>query len=177
MKNENENQMGGSRGATPPATPPPVFTSNSNGRQKSTRWKWIAGGCLGCGCLIAIIVGVLLAFGGLKLFQAVGAPAKVVEEHLVAIQEHDYAKAYSYLSQGLQSELDLNTFSQFIKERPQFYENIKEFKLGNVSIENNRANVKGKVFYTGGEKANVVASLVKEDTLWRIEKIEVEPKK
>lgn len=173
---ENEKQVGD---ATQPVPPPPPQSAPSvtpREGEKSNKWKWIVGGCIGCGCLIAIIVGALLAFGGLKLFQVVGAPAKAVEEHLLAVSQRDYAKAYSYLSQGLQSELDLKTFSDFIKERPQYYENIEKFKLTNVSIENNRANVEGKVVYESGEEAEVIVSLVKEGTLWRIEEIEVKPK-
>ncbi len=173
---ENEGHTPTSPGATPPTPPQPSTPVAPTEAKKGNKWKWIVGGCLGCGCLIAIIVGVLLAFGGLKLFQAVNAPAKVVEEHLMAVTEHDYAKAYTYLSQDLQSELDLETFSGFIKERPQFYENIKEFKMENVNIKDDRADVEGTVIYETGEKAPVVASLVKKDTLWRIEEIEVKPK-
>lgn len=156
----------------PTTTPPPAAAP----KKKSKKW-WILGGCAGCGCLILI---ALIAFffigGGFYLFSGLQAPAKAVDEHLQSVTKGDFAKAYTYLSQELQKEMDLTGFTEFVKTHPENYEGIEKFSTTSVNINNDQASIKGKVTYKDGSTAPVEATLVKEGNLWKIQSIWVKPK-
>lgn len=157
----------------PPATTPPTAPAP---KKKSKKW-WILGGCAGCGCLVLI---ALLAFlfigGGAALFSGLQAPVKVVDEYLQAATTGDFAKAYTYLSQDLQKEVDLSGFSEFVKTHPENYEGIDKATTSSVNINNNQADIRGKVIYKDGSSAPLEATLVKEGSFWKIRSITVKAK-
>jgi Domain of unknown function (DUF4864) len=45
-------------------------------------------------------------------------PAKVVHAQLEAISQHDYQKAYSYLSAGTKSRLPFESFQEMVQKNP-----------------------------------------------------------
>ncbi len=98
---------------------------------------------------------------------------KVVEEYLQAATSGDFAKAYTYLSQELQKEVDLSGFTEFVQTHPENYQGIDKINTSSVKINNNQASLEGKVIYKDGSSAPLEAALVKEGNLWKIRIITV----
>lgn len=154
----------------------PVETSRPQAanQRKSSRKKWILGGCLSCGCLITIVfLLALLVWGGVALFKGGAAPWKAVSSYLEAVKARDYAQAYIYLSNDLQKEMNLSEFISFIQTHPHEYEGIEKARLESLDISDNRAHVEGVIVYSNGKKASFEASLIKEDNVWRISGITI----
>ncbi len=158
-------------------TPPSVLETSSGqatSQQRSSRKKWILGGCLGCGCLVIIILlFTLFLWGGVALFKMGSAPWKAVSGYIEAIKARDYAQAYIYLSDDLQKEMSLSDFISFIQTHPDEYEGIEKAKLKSLNISDNRAQIEGVIIYSSGKEASFEASLVKEDNVWRISGITI----
>lgn len=158
---------------TPLATTPPPAPG---AKKKSKKW-WILGGCAGCGCLaLVVLLALFLISGGVALFGTLQAPVKAVEEYLQAATTGDFARAYTYLSQDLQKEVDLSSFTRFIQTHAESYGGIDKVKATSVNINNNQATVEGKVIYKDGSRAPLEAALVKEAELWKISTITVKAK-
>ena len=160
-----------------PASPTPPAPPTPPSEKKSSLWKWILGGCAGCGCLIAIGLIITFILGGTFIFQFTAEPKRAVIEHMEAIKKGDYAKAYIYLSSDLQEELSLTDFTNYIESHPNNYRGIREVKINSVNVNNNQAQVRGKVIYKDGEEAELKAFLIKEGSLWKISSITVSIRK
>ncbi len=161
----------------PEAPPASSLSPASTAPGKKSRKWWILGGCGGCGCLVLIaLLTFFLLGGGLSLFGSLHAPVKAVEEHLLAVTNGDFSRAYTYLSQELQKEIDLTSYTDFVKSHPENYEGIEKINASSVNIKGNEAQAEGKVIYKDGLTASFEATLIKEGNFWKIKSLWVKPK-
>ena len=71
--------------------------------------------------ILLIIAGVALLFVLLAgsivwfVFQMTAAPVRMAREHLEALNQNDYPRAYSHLSRSLQAELSLDNFTNLVR--------------------------------------------------------------
>ncbi len=143
-------------------------------QEGSSGKKWILGGCLGCGCLIIIVLlFTLFLWGGVALFKMGSAPWKAVSGYLEALKARDYAQAYIYLSNDLQKEMSLSDFISFIQTHSDEYEGIEKAKLKSLNISDNKALIEGVIIYLSDKRASFEASLIREDNVWRISGITI----
>jgi hypothetical protein len=95
-------------------------------------------------------------------------PAKVVHAQLEAISQHDYQKAYGYLSPGTQSRLSFELFQELVQKNPVVANNYTGEFLSR-KIENNVATFSGLVRTFNREKVPVTYILSKEGGRWVIQ--------
>jgi hypothetical protein len=110
--------------------------------------------------LIVIPCGLAWWFWGRTL-----EPAKVVHGQLEAISQHDYQKAYNYLSAGTQSRLPIESFQGWDRRTANNY--TGEFL--SRKIEDNVATFSDHVRTFNKEKMPVTYVLKKEGDRWVIE--------
>ena len=127
--------------------------------------------------LFLIIGGVALLFvllvagigGGIfwLVWKATAEPVRVTREHLDAINQEDYPRAYSLLSQSLKAELSLEDFTNHVRANPQTFKTT-DSTFSNRKIENDVCTLRGTVTSAEGGKTPVRVTLVKEGGEWRI---------
>jgi hypothetical protein len=98
-------------------------------------------------------------------------PAKVVHAQLEAIGNHDYEKAYSYLSAGLKSRVSLGQFQERIERNRIIASNYTSDFLDR-KFENNVLRLSGTVRALGGESTPARFVVVKEGGRWVIQEYE-----
>ena len=127
--------------------------------------------------IILIIAGVALLFvlliGGIGggifwlVWKATAEPVRVAREHLDAINQEDYPRAYSYLSASLKAELSLEDFANHVRQNPQVFK-TSDTTFSNRKIENDVCTLRGSVTSTEGGVTPIRVTLVKEGGEWRI---------
>ncbi len=95
-------------------------------------------------------------------------PAKVIHAQLEAISQHDYQKAYGYLSAGTQSRLSFELFQEIVQKNPVVANNYTGEFLSR-KIDNNVATFSGHVRTFNREKVPVTYVLKKEGDRWVIQ--------
>jgi hypothetical protein len=94
-------------------------------------------------------------------------PAKVVHAQLEAISQHDYQKAYGYLSAGTKSRLPFESFQEMVQKNPVVANNYTSEFLSR-KMEHNTAIFSGNVRSFNSEKVAVTYVLMKEGDRWVI---------
>jgi hypothetical protein len=95
-------------------------------------------------------------------------PAKVVHAQLEAISQHDYQKAYSYLSAGTKSRLPFESFQEMVQKNPVVANNYTSEFLSR-KMDHNTATFSGNVRSFNSEKVAVTYVLMKEGDRWVIQ--------
>lgn len=95
-------------------------------------------------------------------------PARVVHAQLEAISQHEYQKAYGYLSAAAQSRVPLESFQEMVQKNPVIANNYTGEFLSR-KIENNVATFSGHVRTFNREKVPVTYVLMKEGNRWVIQ--------
>src|SRR3972149_5367878 len=64
-----------------------------------------------------IVVGIAAAVGGIVwfVFKATAPPVEAVRAHLAAINQGDYARAYTYLHTSVQQQMSLEDFQGYVE--------------------------------------------------------------
>jgi len=127
--------------------------------------------------IVLILVGVGFAFillivvigGGVfwVVWEWTSEPVRVTREHLEALNQEDYPRAYGHLSSSLQAELSLEEFTDLVRQNPQVFK-TSDSTFSNRKIENDVCTLRGTVTSTQGGKTPVRITLVKEGGQWRI---------
>lgn len=111
--------------------------------------KFLIGIVIGIVILVIVAVSVVLMRGQTENYVADDTPAGVVHNYFLAIQREDYEKAYSYLSDEIKAKPDLNDF--ILAADNYGYRGEASLKIGETTIENNRAQVQVAITtYSGG---------------------------
>lgn len=95
-------------------------------------------------------------------------PAKVVHAQLEAISQHDYQKAYGYLSASTQSHLSFELFQEMVQKNRVVANNYTGEFLSR-KIKDNVATFSGHVRTFNREKVPVTYILKKEGDRWVIQ--------
>ena len=94
-------------------------------------------------------------------------PARVVHAQLEAIGQHDYQKAYGYLSEGTKSRLPFESFQEMVQKNPVVANNYTSEFLSRT-MDHNTATFSGNVRSFNSEKVTVTYVLMKEGDRWVI---------
>jgi len=95
-------------------------------------------------------------------------PAKVVHAQLEAIGQHDYQKAYGYLSADTKARLSFESFQEMVQKSPVVANNYTSEFLSRT-MDHNRATFSGNVRSFNSEKVAVTYVLMKEGDRWVIQ--------
>ncbi len=95
-------------------------------------------------------------------------PARVVHAQLEAISQHDYQKAYGYLSADTQSRLSLESFQEMVQKNSVVANNYTGEFLSR-KIDNDIATFSGHVRTFNKEKVPVTYVLKKDGDRWVIQ--------
>ncbi|MGH9789234.1 MAG: DUF4864 domain-containing protein [Candidatus Acidiferrales bacterium] len=123
---------------------------------------------VGVGLLFVIFIGAI--GGGIFWFvwEATAEPVRVTREHLDAINQEDYPRAYGLLSASLQAELSLDDFTEHVRQSPHIFK-TSDSTFSNRKIENDVCTLRGTLTSSiEGGKTPVRVTLVKEGGQWRI---------
>ena len=139
---------------TPQAPPPPP---------KRGWVKWVVLGCVGILIIIALI------FGGIfyGVTKATEGPEKAVREFLAAAAAGDYAAAHNYFSAPLKQVQPYEDFANAVRSQPQFFD-IATTSFTNRSIDQNGAQLSGKVTLKSGTEVPATFQLVRENDQWKL---------
>jgi len=120
----------------------------------------------GCGCLI--LIGVISVFFFGKFFTSMRGPSRVVHSQLRAINNGDFAQAYTLFSKQFKKDITQQRFRQdmepFVSLLP-----YKEENLSRTSVENNKAIVEGTLTGRDGAIIPVTYQLIQEGGNWKIQ--------
>ncbi len=122
------------------------------------------------GGVAGLFVVLIVAIGGgifWLFWEATSAPVRVTREHLDAINQEDYPRAYGLLSASLKAELSLEDFTNHVRANPQIFK-TSDSTFSSRNIENDVCTLRGTVTSTEGGKTPVRVTLVKEGGEWRI---------
>jgi len=122
---------------------------------------------IGAALLIIIFIGAI--GGGIfwLVWEATAEPVRVTRDHLDAINQEDYPRAYGHLSASLQAELSLEDFTNHVRANPQIFK-TSDSTFSNRKIENDVCTLRGTLTSADGGKTPVRITLVKEGEQWRI---------
>jgi hypothetical protein len=95
-------------------------------------------------------------------------PAKVVHAQLEAISQHNYQKAYSYLSGPTRSRLSLESFQELVNKNTVVSNNYTSEFLSR-KIDKNVATFSGHIRTFNSEKVAATFVLIKEGDQWVIQ--------
>lgn len=139
---------------TPQAPPPPP---------KRGWVKWVVLGCVG------IVIIVVLIFGGIfyGVSKATAGPEKAVREFLAAAAAGDHAAAHNYFSAPLKQVQPYEDFVNAVRSQPQFFD-IASTSFSNRSIDQNGAQLGGKVTLKSGTEVPATFQLVRENDQWKL---------
>ncbi len=113
--------------------------------------------------ILALIGGALWWFWGRTL-----EPGRVIHAHLEAIGKHDYAAAYTFLSEHAQARLTPDQFREAIQANHTVDNNYTSDFLDRT-MEPNKATFTGTVRALGGETTPATFILVKQPQGWAIQ--------
>jgi acyl-CoA thioesterase FadM len=93
---------------------------------------------------------------------------KVIEAQLQAINQHDYATAYGYLSTKTKAAMTAEDFQERVQKNI-IVTNRANTKFFSRSIDNDVATISGTIEALDNSKAEAFYTLVKEDNRWVIQ--------
>jgi len=149
-------------------TAPEISSSAHNPQRANAKKKealyW------GCGCVVlaAVIFIIAISFGGIYIFQIFRGPTDVIKAHYQAIEEKNYAKAYSYFSPSFQKKHSLDEYIQLVKQHPEMFQ-IKRSSFRSINIKNNQASIAAKLWTKKGDINFIQFSLQREKGEWKID--------
>jgi len=137
--------------------------------QKKSRKKWwIIGTVIVLFlCLAVTAVATLSGLGIYSFYKTVAAPVGPIKDHLAAVNDGDYEKAYSYCSNKFKKETSYDEFVQIVEGNPQIFKS-KKSSFGQIDIKNGIATVNGSITGKDGTVTPMVYQLVKEEGKWKI---------
>lgn len=95
-------------------------------------------------------------------------PARIVHAQLEAIGQHDYQKAYGYLSAGTKARLSFESFQEMVQKSPVVANNYTSEFLSR-KMDHNTATFSGNVRSFNSEKVAVTYVLMREGDRWVIQ--------
>ena len=95
-------------------------------------------------------------------------PAKVVHAQLEAIGQHDYQKAYGYLSAGTKARVSFESFQEMVQKSP-VVAIIYTSEFLSRKMDHNTATFSGNVRSFNSEKVAVTYVLMREGDRWVIQ--------
>lgn len=121
----------------------------------------------GVGLLFVLLVGGI--GGGIfwLVWKATAEPTRVAREHLEAINQGDYPRAYNQLSSALKADLSQERFTEVVTQNPQVFKTT-DITFSNRKIDNDVCTLRGTVTNPEGGKTPIRVTLVKEGGEWRI---------
>jgi hypothetical protein len=119
---------------------------------------------------LAVMVAVITMIA----FYATSGITGAARDQLDAIRANDYAKAYSYTTNEFQKATSLAQFTAFINAYPALKDN-KDSTFTSRSIENGTGTLSGTVEAKDGSVTPIIYQLIKENGMWKIQNIEVNP--
>ncbi len=162
-------------GAPPPAYPPPYVQPQPPQQKSSLRWLWITlgivGGVLVLGCGGCLLAGVL----GVGIFASVfSGPLTAVNGYYTAVQNQDYATAYSYLSidtlrsNGQSMTASESSYEQIATVLDNLHGKVTAYSVTNTDISGDTATITVQVTRARGGTYDVTLRLQKIGNDWKI---------
>lgn len=128
---------------------------------------------LGLGIFLgSIILFLFLLFGTASLLTS--GLKKPIQEQLAALQVEDYAKAYSFTTRDFQEVTTFETFKKYVDSYI-VLRNNKGISFKGREIEDGVGKVEAVLISRGGVELPVIYYLKKENKVWRINSIVMEP--
>ena len=118
---------------------------------------------LGVGIFVVLLGGIIALVLSLTV-----EPVKVIRAQLEAINQGDYARAYSYCSTAMKANLSQAEFTAFIEKNAVVLK-AKDGTFNERNISNGVATIRGKLTGQSGAVATVRYTLVKENDRWVIQ--------
>lgn len=106
------------------------------------------------------------------IIYSMGGPVLATLNQLATLQDHDYAKAYSYTSSDYKKVTSLEAFKQFVISNPAINDN-KNFEYSEIDI-NGIGIISGTLEARDGSKMFVTYKVIKERGKWKIDKIDLQ---
>jgi hypothetical protein len=120
--------------------------------------------------IVAVVVVLIAAgIGGLVwfVFKATAPPVEAVRAHLAAINQGDYAGAYSYLHTSVQQQMSLEDFQGYVESNSSVLKTT-DTTFSNRSIQNNVCTLRGTHTGQDGTVTPVRWTLVHQGERWFI---------
>jgi len=120
--------------------------------------------------IVAVVVVLIAAgIGGLVwfVFKATAPPVEAVRAHLEAINQGDYARAYTYLHVSVQQQMPLEDFQGYVETNSSVLKTT-DTTFSNRSIQNNVATLRGTHTGQDGTVTPVRWTLVHQGDRWLI---------
>ena len=122
------------------------------------------------GVIVAVIVvGIAAAVGGIVwfVFKATAPPVEAVRAHLAAINQGDYARAYTYLHTSVQQQMSLEDFQGYVETNSSVLKTT-DTTFSNRSIQNDVCTLRGTHTGQDGTVTPVRWTLVHQGDRWLI---------
>lgn len=122
------------------------------------------------GVVVAVIVVAIAAgVGGIVWFvwKATAPPAEAVRAHLAAINQGDYARAYTYLHSSVQQQMSLEDFQGFVEANASVLK-TSDTTFSNRNIQNNVCTLRGTHTGQDGTVTPVRWTVVYQGDRWLI---------
>ena len=126
----------------------------------------------GCGCLVLIGIISIFFFG--RFFNNMRGPARAVNTQLKAINNGNYALAYTQFSRKFRTETSQQQFRQDLEPFATLLP-YKDSNLSRISVDNGKAVVEGTLTARDGAIVPVNYQLIEEDGKWRIQSYQWTP--
>lgn len=95
-------------------------------------------------------------------------PLGVTREHLDALNQDDYARAYSLLSNGAKEELTLKEFTRLVREKPQVFK-TSYTTLRPTEVSDGICTLSGRLINMEDRGTRAEVTLIVEDEQWRLQ--------
>jgi hypothetical protein len=128
--------------------------------------------------ILSIILAMLIIYVALIVsfvFYATSGLTNTARGQLTAIRMHDYKQAYAYTSSAFQKGVTLDQFSKFVSSYPSLKNNMDSTFNDRSVTGDNTGTLKGTLKATDGSTTPVIYEFVKENGVWKIQNIEVNP--
>ena len=121
------------------------------------------------GVVVVLVLGVAAIGGGIfwMVWKMTGPPVEAVRAHLDAINQGDYARAYSYLHSSVQQQMTLEDFQGFVESNAAVLKTT-DTTFSNRKVENNVATLRGTHTGQDGTVTPVRWTLVYQGDRWLI---------
>ncbi len=152
---------------TPEYTPPPAVAQPK--RPSNKKWWFIGCGCLLALCIVVVIASALLGYG---IFTAISNPVAPIKGQLAALNQGMIEKAYNdYTSREFRNATSFDAFKKIVDEHPEIFKS-RSSSFSRVNVEGNKATVEGSITGQDGTVTRMRYKLVMEDSEWKIQSFE-----
>lgn len=119
--------------------------------------------------IAVVVIGVAALVGGIvwTVFKATAPPVEAVRAHLAAINQGDYARAYSYLHSSVQQDMSLEDFQGFVEANSSVLKTT-DTTFSNRNIQNDVCTLRGTHTGRDGTVTPVRWTLVHQGDRWLI---------